>query len=88
MQGASPDKPEIAVDIPNRKMKQNARQFTVETARDLPVQRIRPRDFITIDYFAIFRHYAQQVRQLTNIVLAVTVGVKDQFLARVSETGA
>src|SRR5262249_53569759 len=82
----APDQPEIAIDIPQPYPKNPTRETIVDIPDHDPPPRIVALELVPVHQPHAGRHQIQQLRQLADIVLPVTVSVKNKVLPRRRET--
>ena len=75
-----PDQPEIAVDVAQPHAEQNPREAVVQVADPDAVPRIASLEFVAVDQADVIGHAGGELRQFADIVLAVAVGIEDEFL--------
>src|SRR5687768_13330645 len=77
---------EVAVHIANRQCKSETHGPAICGADQNAIPGVGSLYFVAVDEIDIGAHLSQEVVDLTNIVLSVTIGVEDQFLLRIRET--
>ena len=81
------EEPEVAVHIANRKLKSESHGSPVHFANDDAVPRIRAFYFVAIDQIDVRPEFGEKIVNFADVVLSVAVGVEDEVLCGVGESG-
>jgi hypothetical protein len=81
-------KPEVAVDVPDRKPEQEPHRGGVHGADDAAVERVRSVALVPLDPVDLRSGVPREAHELGRVVLAVAVGVEDPVAPRGAEGGA
>ncbi len=78
-QQAPPDQTEIAIDIPQAHVKQKPRKLVIGLPNPDPVPRVVSFHLVAVDKAYVCPHPLKQLRQLTDVVLPIAIGIKDKL---------
>src|SRR5262245_29064469 len=78
--GVAPNQPKVAVDVAYMDPEREPDQPAVDVSDDDSMQRVRAAYLVAVDYIDIVGHQRHKSFELANVVLRVSVGVKDQLL--------
>src|SRR5262249_22743816 len=77
--------PEITIDVSNLYSEREPDDPAINVTNDDAVQRVRAADFVSIHHIHIIDHKGNELLQLSDVVLRVSVGVKDPFFCSALE---
>jgi hypothetical protein len=87
IQRPSSDESKVASEVAHAKPEEKSRNALVEVSQDDSIERISPRDLVTVHPIGPFFRKPQEITKFPDIVLTVPVAIEDKILGGSRKTG-
>src|SRR5579871_121461 len=88
LQKLAPNQPEVAIDVAQANPEQQAGKAIVDAADADAVPRVVPLELVAVHQAYTGSQFFEQQRQFADVILAVTIGIKDQFFGGCGKAAA